>query len=301
MPKRILEFHWDDLKFFLAAATAGTVRGAAEALRTNHATVSRRLTSLETSLGARLFDRSRDGLKLTQLGEDLKPFAANVAEEISAASRAVAGHDEKPTGLILVSVPHFMIDTSIGEDLTAFGAEFTDIDLHLDVSNSFADLHRREADVSIRYAYEVTDDAVGRVLATCTRAAYCSPEYARGVRNNQGEGLNWIGWKEPETATTADWIKSTDYPNATLRYRVNDAVPQMVFAKAGAGLAFVPCFVGDWHEDLVRAPFQKPIQDRKLWVLMHRDMRKAARVRLFVDFLVDRIEARRSVFEASWD
>ena len=297
MPKRFSELHWDDLKYFLAAAKEGTVRGAAETLRTNHATVSRRLTSLETGLGARLFDRSRDGLKLTQLGEDLKPFAANVAEEISAASRTIAGHDEKPTGLICVSVPPFMFTTSIGDDLTAFGAEFANIDLHLDVSNSFADLHRREADVSIRYAYEVTDDAVGRVLANCTRAAYCSPEYAKRIRDNQGEGLNWIGWKEPESATTADWIKDTAFPKATLRYRANEALPQMVFAKAGAGLAFVPCFVGDRQEGLVRAPFQTPVQDRKLWVLIHRDMRNTARIRLFVDFLADRIESRRSEFE----
>ena len=298
MPKRFSDIHWDDLKFFLEAARNGTVRGAAAALRTNHATVSRRLTSLEASLGARLFDRSRDGLKLTQLGEDLQPFAVNIAEEISAASRAIAGHDEKPTGLICISVPPFMFHTSIGDDLAAFAAEYTNIDLHFDVSNSFADLHRREADISIRYAHSVTDNAVGRVLANCTRAAYCSPKYAEGMLDNQGNGLNWIGWNEPEAETTADWTQKTDYPKATLLYRVNDAIPQMVFAKAGAGLAFVPCFVGDWQEGLVRAPFQNPIQDRKLWVLMHRDMRKAARVRLFVDFLVGRIEPRRSEFES---
>ena len=45
------EFYWDDIRIFLAIARAGTLSGAASALETGIATVSRKLDRLEQSLG----------------------------------------------------------------------------------------------------------------------------------------------------------------------------------------------------------------------------------------------------------
>ncbi len=73
--------NWDDLKFFLAVARSGTIRGGADSIQVNHTTLTRRLSLMEDSIGSRLFDRSRQGLVLTQLGEDLLPHARRVEEE----------------------------------------------------------------------------------------------------------------------------------------------------------------------------------------------------------------------------
>lgn len=297
MPRRLAGFDWDDLKFFVAVARSGTVRGAAGLLEANHATVSRRLRSLEAALETRLFDRSREGLKLTQTGEDLLPLARTVEDGIAAASRVVAGQDSRPFGPIYVSIPPFLFSSSIADDLAEFGRAYEEIELHFDISDSLADLERREADVSLRYVHEVNEDVVGRVLVHCTRAAYCTPAYAAGIEDNGGKGLNWIGWNEAENASTAAWVKATDYPKATLRHRVMEGNAHLKLARAGVGLTYIPCFVGDADQGLVRAPFQTPVPDRKLWLLLHRDLRKTARVRLFVDFLAARITARRSEFE----
>lgn len=81
------EFDWDDLKVFLAVARAGTLRGAAEASGANHTTLTRRLSILEDRIGSRLFDRSKAGLVLTQLGEDLLPYAQRVEDEMVSAAR----------------------------------------------------------------------------------------------------------------------------------------------------------------------------------------------------------------------
>ena len=78
---------WDDLKYFLAVARSGTLRGGAQALSVNHTTLSRHLAVLEERVGSRLFDRSKAGLALTQLGEDLLPHAERIEEEMAAASR----------------------------------------------------------------------------------------------------------------------------------------------------------------------------------------------------------------------
>lgn len=298
MSYRLSNFDWDDLKFFLAVARAGTLRGGAVSLDANHATVSRRLSALEHAISARLFDRSKDGLQLTQLGEELLPHAMRVEEEIATASRAVAGQDDRPTGIISLSMPPFLVFSSIAHDLAEFSKQYEDIDLHIQTSNRFVDLGRREADVSLRIAFEITDDVVGRKLLTYSKAVYCSESYATQIEDNDGAGLHWIGWNENEADKTAPWIIKSPYPNATLRHRVNDGLPQMALAAAGVGLTYSPCFMADSYPGLVRAPFQTPVPDRSIWLLLHNDLRNTARIRLFVDFLSEKIRKRRTKFTA---
>lgn len=45
---------WNDLRYFLAAARAGTLAGAARLLGVKHPTVGRRLDALERAIGAAL-------------------------------------------------------------------------------------------------------------------------------------------------------------------------------------------------------------------------------------------------------
>lgn len=52
---------WDDLQIVAAVAEAGTLSGAGKKLGISHATVFRRLNSMEERLGVELFERSRSG------------------------------------------------------------------------------------------------------------------------------------------------------------------------------------------------------------------------------------------------
>lgn len=289
-------FNWDDLKYFLAVARTGTLRGGADSIEVNHTTLARRLTIMEERVGSRLFDRSKAGLVLTQLGEDLMPHAERVEEEMSAASRVIVGRDAQPSGTVYVTMPHGLAMTSIMDDLAAFADLYPDIALNMTFTNDVADLTRREADVSLRVAYEVTDDVVGRKLVQMSQAAYCTKDYAQRVTDNGGDGLHLIGWHEPEEATTARWVQESYYPKARLKHRVSELVPLITLAASGLGMAYLACNLGDRHPSLIRAPFQKPLPYRSLWLLLHRDLRNTARVRLFVDFLSAQIAKRRNEF-----
>ncbi|WP_026958282.1 MULTISPECIES: LysR family transcriptional regulator [Aliagarivorans] len=289
-------FNWDDLKFFLAVARAGTLRGGAQAIAVNHTTMTRRLSVMEQRIGSRLFDRSKQGLVLTQIGEELLPYAQRMEEEMTAASRFIVGKDADPVGTVCVSLPHGMALTSLMDDFALFSTRYPDITLNLQFGNDIANLSRREADVSVRVANEVFDDAVGRRLVQMSQAAYCSREYAERVKDNQGEGLHFIGWHEPEGDVTAQWLKESFYPKATLKHRVSELVPLVSLAAAGLGMAYLSCNLGDRHPGLVRAPFQKPLPYRSIWLLLHRDLRRTARIRCFVDFLAEQVQARENEF-----
>ena len=62
---------WDDLRFFLAIARAGSLTAAPAELRVSQPTVSRRLAAMEARLGVRLFDRTRSGYELTAPGLEI--------------------------------------------------------------------------------------------------------------------------------------------------------------------------------------------------------------------------------------
>jgi DNA-binding transcriptional LysR family regulator len=68
-------FTWDDVKHFLAVARNGSTIAAAKALKQNQSTVQRRLAALEKCLGTELFEKTRNGYKLSSDGLDLLPFA----------------------------------------------------------------------------------------------------------------------------------------------------------------------------------------------------------------------------------
>lgn len=76
------DLNWNDLRFFLRAAQAGTLAGAARAMEVDHSTIGRRLSALERSLGVPLVIRAADGLHLTPLGENLVPLVEQVERAV---------------------------------------------------------------------------------------------------------------------------------------------------------------------------------------------------------------------------
>ena len=290
LPSRLSDVNWDDLKFFLAVARTGSSRRAATLLKTNHATVSRRLAGLESALDARLFDRSQQGLELTYLGETLLPFAEGVEIEMAAAARKITGQDSLPAGEIRISIPNFLTETPITNILARFCKAHPEIELVVQMTNELVSIERHEVDVSLRYARSVDGDVLGRKLIDCTKSVFCTPDYADAMTDTQGEGLQFIGWFEPIREDSADWIASTPYPRAKLRHRATEGALQLAFARESLGMIQVPCFYGSSVEGLVRAPFQTPVVDRPLWLLYHRDLRHTARIRLLIDFVVREIE-----------
>ena len=97
------ELSWDEFRLVKAISNSRSLAGAAELLGLNHSTVFRRLAALETSIGARLFERSRSGYRPTAAGDEMIALATKMANSIVEFERRVAGRDAKPTGQLRVT------------------------------------------------------------------------------------------------------------------------------------------------------------------------------------------------------
>ena len=298
MADRFSSINWDHLRVFLAVLRSGSLRGAARMLGLNHATVNRRLRALEAGFGSKLFDRTRDGFAPTQAGEELLESAERVEDELFKAQREIAGRDANLSGEVKVSLPYAIMRGFLAADLCSFSRLYRGIDLDLELTDRFSDLARLEADVSIRMAYDVTDDVVGRRLVQYSKTIYAAPDVAKNLDPMSSvidESRIWIGWHGGDSDVS--WVRGTPYPNVPVRHNLPNHALQVEIARAGMGLTMLPCFLGDKEPGLVRVPGVVPTPDRSIWLLLRSDLRRTARIRAFVDFIAAAILDHRRLLE----
>jgi DNA-binding transcriptional LysR family regulator len=222
--------------------------------------------------------------------------AERIEEEMAAIGRQVVGRDTRLGGLLRITLPDSMASKLLMEDLVAFGEAHPQIELELLLSYSLADLSKREADVAIRLSNDPPDHLVGRRLVRTAKAIYAARSYvARHDCRRGAAEMQWIGWNE--AVRDPQWVRESAYAKTPVRHRVFHSMGQLEAAKAGMGLAMLPCFMADSEPSLVRLPPGDPIADRDIWLLTHEDLRHTARVRRFLDFMADAILAKRDLIE----
>lgn len=291
MPDNFSSINWNDLIAFLAIAREKSLRGAARSLSVNHATIKRRLSMLEQSLETRLFDRSPEGHILSPAGEQLFISATRMEEEIISTQRKITGNDNRPFGCIKISVPPAMIGSFLSKELANFSRKYPDIEIDVKATHLFSDIRRGETDIAIRMANEVSDDVVGRRVIQYAKAIYASKNYLKDFDAGEPEKYTWIGWGNDKPYH--DWVVDTPFPDIPVKHKIFSNAMQIELARHGMGLALLPCFLGDIELDLERVPNTNTILTNSIWVLLHKDLQKTAKVRVFVDFICDAIKKNR--------
>ncbi len=273
---------WDDLRFFLAVARAGTLSGAARSLAVNHATVLRRLRALEAALDATLFDRRPDGYGLTGAGEEILAHAERMEEEASAVDRRVTGRDVRLAGEVRVTTVDSIADGIIAPHGHDFAAQYPGIVLELSVTDQWVSLSRREADIAVRPANDPGDSMVGRRLGRLGFGLYASDGYLAdnpftgwpGARVIQGDGdlteTDAVRWFRKQSDGGSIAVRATSY--LTIREA----------CRGGGGIACLPKFLAEGLTQVAEAPDTVAVD---VWLLTHPELRKNARIRAVLDWL----------------
>jgi len=168
---------WTDLRFFLELARAGTLSGASRRLDVEHTTVARRIDRLESQLGTTLFDRSREGYELTEMGQALLPHAEAMEGAALAAAEQLGGGEVTAHGIVRLGVPEVFGVKVIAPLMARLLAVYPDLSIDLLALPSFANLANREADLGVMLDPPSTGRYVVTRLATFRFYLYASPAY----------------------------------------------------------------------------------------------------------------------------
>ena len=286
-----------DLRTLLAIAREGSLAGAARSLRVNHSTVFRRLGAIEARLGARLFERQGGSYVTTAAGEDLLRTAERVEAEVEALERRLSGQDLRLTGSLRLTAPDDLAELLVMPLLAEFATRYPEITVELVVDNRMLNLTRREADVALRPTRQPPETLAGRRVAGIASAVYGAAGAAAGKAGDIGQ--RWIAWEEGGgPAPVARWI-AEHVDRHAIGYRSNSMLNQANAARAGLGLAVLPCFLGDGDPRLQRVGEPLPELATELWLLTHPDLQRTARIRALLDLLYDALRSQRAAFEAS--
>lgn len=296
-----MRFDWDDLRFFLAIARAGTLAGAARTLGVNHSTVFRRLNAMEAGLQARLFERLPEGYEPTPAGEALWRRAERVEEEAQAIEREVSGQDIRLSGRVRLTTTDTLANGFLAPLFRDFGERYPGIELELLVVGTFLDLARREADVAIRPTPAPPENLIGRNLGSIRWGIYGARDYLRQrpplTEPSRPEGHRFIGGSELIGHLAAIRWLDERVPASDIALRTNSIVAAMGAARAGGGLAVLPHYMARQERELQCVLAIGPEVATDLWLLIHPDLRHSARIRAFMTFAVDAVRQRRAELE----
>lgn len=299
---------WDDLRFFLAVAGAGSLSGAGQQLGVNTTTVLRRVASLEDDLGARLFERERTGYRLTAAGEKLVEALEPVERRLSALPRDFAAAGAGSEGTVRLATGEVLGATLVAAELPALHASHPGLEIELvtDLRGVTGAAPRvgsplRDIDVALRAARPTQGDMLMRKVGDMAYGLYASKAYlAERGRPEEMADLathDMIGFPRAETPLGPVWWMSRAEKNARVTFRSSSAAARAEACRRDLGLTALPCIFADQDETLERIFGPDLLGALELWLMARNDLAQLAHVRAVMEFLVEAVKRHRARLE----
>jgi DNA-binding transcriptional LysR family regulator len=294
------EFDWDSLKTFLAVARTGRLTAAAQRLGADHTTVSRRISGLETSLGASLFHRAPTGYTLTSHGERLLSTAEAMESLSLAAQTDVGGADLRVTGAVRIGAPEGFGSAFLAPRLGVLAERHPELRIELVAIAGVFSLSKREADIAIHLSPPAEGRLVARKLTDYRLGLYASHAYLAGTpRIGRREDLpdhRFIGYIEDLLTTSElDYLRQGEIP-IDAQIKSSNLIAQLAAARAGAGICVLPHFIAREEPELAPVLPAEVGLTRSFWLVTHADLRNLARVRETADFIVEEAKKAKAAF-----
>lgn len=278
-------FDWEDMRVFAALAKTGTLASAARVLGVNHATVGRRVASLERALAVPLIDRLARSTALTANGAAIAEIAAQM-EEAAGAVIARTGGARGLSGAVSLGCPPVLAGSIVIPGLAPFRDLHPELAVTVSVLPAFAAFDRGGQDLAIRLTRPEQPAHLLRRLGSISFGLYATRETA----SRPEEEWRFIGYDgELDHLTQQRWL--TDYAGyRPIPFRTTDMMSQLAAVRAGMGIALVPRFLADPLPDLVRVDPGAVPPRRSIWLTIYSQVEKAPAVRAVADHLTEMFE-----------
>lgn len=295
----------EGMRLFTRVVRAGSLSAAGRAVGLSSASVSRKISALEQSVGARLLTRTSRKIALTQVGEMYFEKASAILDDIDALSNAVSAHQGKPSGLLAVHTRVSIASEFLTDALPRFLRLYPDIKLRLWLTEEPRDVLDDRIDVNIRIGLPNEGSLKARRLSSGTeRVLFAAHDYlaahppiqhpedllAHNCLSIPQEGVLEVG--------QSSWFYRDERGIHELRIsgslQVNDVPMIRNAAVEGVGVALLPVWLV--AEELKHGQIKRLLPefeltptgfDPAIYAVFPGSPHMAPKVRVFLDFLVE--------------
>lgn len=296
---------YQNLYLFVKVINRGSYTAAAKELQMPTSTLSRRVQQLEEQLGYQLLYRSARKLSLTEAGALFYRRCQPLFDELTEATEVLAGELTQPRGSLKVTAPVSLANELLNPWFFEFMARYPDIHLDLHLVNRNIDLKEEGVDIAFRIGEIQIPDWVSRPLFRSRFSLCASPELVQGMGHPETlEDLN--NFPLILSRRTPKWL-FTDRQGAhhqfqgKARLTFDELRVAVDAAEAGIGVANLPDYVVGEALTLGRLvsllPELEPEGRDLKMVYPHREF-LPAKVRLFISFIMQKVEQERASLSA---
>jgi DNA-binding transcriptional LysR family regulator len=285
---------------FVAVIHAGSFTAAAQALGHSTSYVSKEITRLEKRLGSRLLNRTTRTISLTDAGRAYFERCSQIVIDAENAERSIGQLQDNPKGLLRINAPVSFGSIYLLEHLAEFMKRFPEITLEVEFNDRMIDVVAEGYDVVIRAGQIQDSNLVARKFTASKIIVVASPEY---IKNNgrpetvsELENHACLTYSLIPNPTSWEFMKdgSRTVVKVTPRLMCNNAAIEVAMAVNGIGIGRIPLFCCE--QEIAEGALEVILGDYEqaeigvYAVFPHRQY-LTAKVRAFVDFLVERFES----------
>lgn len=293
---------------FTKVITHGSFSEAARDMRLSRSAVSKYVIDLEADLGTQLLNRTTRSVSPTDHGQRYYERCLAILSEIEEAELIVSRHQVEPRGLLRVNAPMSFGTLHLGRAISEFMGRYPAIQVELMLSDQQLDTVQEGFDLTIRIADLPASSLIGRKITPAPRVLCASPDYLKragapkhpaDLRNHEclsygylATGLQWkLVAKDEEHSINAPWTLCSNNGEV-----LRDA------AVSGRGITLLPLFIiepqlQDGSLRRVLSKYQAP--ELSIYALYPQTRYVPPKVRVFIDFLVEKFSQRATLKRAS--
>lgn len=290
---------WDNLRYFLELARAGTLQSAARRLEVDHTTVARRIQALEKQVGAPLFSREAGGHRLTEAGRRLQPQVEAMENAFRSVESAAPPSHEGLAGVVRIGATEGFGTAILAPQLALFALAHPRLVIDLLALPRLVHLSRREADIVISLERPARGPVVVTKLSDYTLRLYASKGYlakhgAIAAREDL-RGHSFISYVDDLLfSKELQYLDELHKPDA-FALRSTSILAQHAAVAAGAGIAVLPAFIAEGDASLCAVLPSQARFTRSFWMSMPAETKHLARMQAVWNFVKQTVEARRAL------
>lgn len=293
--------NWDNAKLFIAVARTGQIAAASKILNMSQATLSRRITALETSLDVKLLVRRTFGCELTEEGKAFYKSVERAETELLNAQSQFQKIHSKTSGVVRIGAPDGFGVGFLASKLPILLNEYPDLKIQLvPVPRSFS-LSQREADIAIMVGRPEKGRLIIKKLTDYNLSLYASKnyiaEFGKPSSLSQLSDHRLIGYVNDLIYSEALVYTNEFIRNWRSSLEVSSSTGQVEAVKASAGIGILHDYLASHDDNLVRL-FPSSTISRSYWLAYHEAQKDLDRIKIVSQFITTVTQQEKARFSA---